>query len=68
MTLTERLDARERQIVQMLSDGRRVDEIAAAMSLAPKTVWFRLRLIRERLGITLTSQLIRFWQEEHPPK
>ncbi len=56
----ERLSSRERQVLQMLAEGHAVAEIAAALSLSPKTVeTYRTRTM-EKLGIRDFAGLVKF--------
>lgn len=56
----ERLSSRERQVLQLLSEGHSVAEIAATLSLSPKTVeTYRARMM-EKLGIYELAGLVRF--------
>lgn len=56
----ERLSSRERQVLQMLAEGHSVAEIAATLSLSPKTVeTYRARMM-EKLGIHELAGLVRF--------
>jgi DNA-binding NarL/FixJ family response regulator len=56
----ERLSSRERQVLQLLSEGHSVTEIAATLSLSPKTVeTYRARMM-EKLGIFDLAGLVRF--------
>lgn len=56
----DRLSSRERQVLQMLAEGRAVTEIAATLSLSPKTVeTYRARMM-EKLGIRDLASLVRF--------
>lgn len=56
----ERLSARERQVLQLLAEGHSVSEIAATLSLSPKTVeTYRARMM-EKLGIFELAGLVRF--------
>jgi DNA-binding NarL/FixJ family response regulator len=56
----QRLSARERQVLQMLAEGRSVAKIAKALSLSPKTVeTYRARMM-EKLDIGDLASLIRF--------
>ena len=51
------LTPRERQIVQLLVDGRTTRETAGALFLSPKTVEYHLRHVYTKLGITNRSEL-----------
>jgi DNA-binding NarL/FixJ family response regulator len=56
----ERLSSRERQVLQLLAEGHSVAEIAATLSLSPKTVeTYRARMM-EKLGIFELANLVRF--------
>jgi DNA-binding NarL/FixJ family response regulator len=56
----DRLSSRERQVLQMLAEGRAVTEIAMTLSLSPKTVeTYRARMM-EKLGIHDLANLVRF--------
>jgi len=56
----ERLSSRERQVLQMLAEGHVVTDIAATLSLSPKTVeTYRARMM-EKLDIHDFATLIKF--------
>jgi two-component system invasion response regulator UvrY len=56
----ERLSDREYQILRMIGSGRRVSEIAAALSLSVKTVsTYRARLL-EKMGMHTNAELTRY--------
>jgi DNA-binding NarL/FixJ family response regulator len=56
----ERLSSRERQVLQLLAEGHSVAEIAATLSLSPKTVeTYRARMM-EKLKIYELAGLVRF--------
>jgi DNA-binding NarL/FixJ family response regulator len=58
--LLERLSAREREVLQLLAEGRSGSEIAQRLSLSPKTVeTYRARLV-EKLGIRDVAGLVKF--------
>jgi DNA-binding NarL/FixJ family response regulator len=55
-----RLSAREREVLQLIAEGRTGAEIAERLALSPKTVeTYRARLI-EKLGIRDVAGLVRF--------
>ena len=59
-TPLESLSGRERQVLQMLAEGRSVPEIAALISISPRTVeTYRARLY-EKLGFSDMRELILF--------
>ena len=56
----ERLSSRERQVLQMIAEGHGVSEIAATLSLSPKTVeTYRARMM-EKLEIHDLATLVKF--------
>jgi DNA-binding NarL/FixJ family response regulator len=56
----ERLSSCERQVLQMLAEGRSVYDIACMLSLSPKTVeTYRARML-DKLGIRDLASLINF--------
>jgi DNA-binding NarL/FixJ family response regulator len=58
--LLEKLSAREREVLQLLAEGRTGAEIAARLSLSQKTVeTYRARLV-EKLGIRDVAGLVKF--------
>ena len=58
--LLERLSAREREVLQLLAEGRTGAEIAARLALSQKTVeTYRARLV-EKLGIRDVAGLVKF--------
>jgi DNA-binding NarL/FixJ family response regulator len=55
-----RLSTREREVLQLMAEGRTGTEIAQRLSLSPKTVeTYRARLV-EKLGIRDVAGLVRF--------
>jgi DNA-binding NarL/FixJ family response regulator len=58
--LLARLSAREREVLQLLAEGRTGAQIAERLSLSQKTVeTYRARLV-EKLGIRDLAGLVRF--------
>lgn len=56
----ERLSSRERQVLQMLAEGRPITDIAATLSLSPRTVeTYRTRMM-EKLAIRDVAGLVKF--------
>jgi len=61
----DRLSAREREVLQLVVEGRSSAEIAAAIHLSPKTVeTYRVRLMA-KLGVRDVPGLVRFAIEHH---
>jgi len=56
----EKLSSREREVLQLVVEGKSSSQIAAALSLSPKTVeTYRSRLM-QKLGITNVPGLVKF--------
>ena len=56
----DRLSARERQVLQLVAEGKPSAAIASALSLSPKTVdTYRSRLM-QKLGVENHTELIKF--------
>jgi DNA-binding NarL/FixJ family response regulator len=62
-----RLSHREREVLEFLAEGKSHKEIAAIMSISPKTIGtYRSRLLR-KLNLKTTADLIRY-AVDHAPK
>ena len=56
----DRLSARERQVLQLVAEGRTSAEIALIMNLSPKTIeTYRVRLMK-KLSVKNVAELIKF--------
>jgi DNA-binding NarL/FixJ family response regulator len=55
----EKLSAREFEVLELLVQGRTLDDIARQLSLNPKTVANHQSLIKQKLGVDSTAQLFR---------
>lgn len=53
------LTSREREVLQMLAEGRTAKEVAAALGLSPKTVAFHRSNVKRKLGLHKTVELIK---------
>ncbi len=56
----ERLTARQREVLQLIAEGQSGKEIAATLSLSPKTVEAHRAELMERLGIHGVAGLVRY--------
>ncbi len=54
------LTPRQREIVQLLAEGKSAKEIAAALDLSARTVEFHKYTVMEALGLANSAELIRF--------
>jgi DNA-binding NarL/FixJ family response regulator len=56
----QHLTDRQREVLQMLAEGRSMKEIAYVLQISHRTVRFHKHLIMQELGITTTSELVRY--------
>jgi DNA-binding NarL/FixJ family response regulator len=54
------LTPRQREVLQLLAEGRSAKEAAAILNLSPRTVEFHKYRIMEQLGLQTTAQLTQF--------
>jgi DNA-binding NarL/FixJ family response regulator len=59
-TSLERLTPRQREILQLLAEGRRMKEIARHLQLSVKTVETHRSQLMERLGLDDLASLVRY--------
>lgn len=58
-TRTQKLSAREREILRWVAAGHRLADVASTLNLSERTVENHLRRIRQRLRVATTAQAIR---------
>lgn len=63
--LRDVLTERQRDVLQLISEGRSSKEIAAALDISVRTVEFHRAQLMDRLGLRTTAELTR-WAIEHP--
>ncbi len=56
----KQLTSRQREVLQMLAEGRSMKEIAYVLEIAHRTVRFHKYQIMEELGITTNSDLVKY--------
>jgi DNA-binding NarL/FixJ family response regulator len=59
-----RLSPRERQILQLIAEGKSRKEVAYALSISEKTVAFHRTNLKHKLGLATTAQLTRYALDE----
>ena len=52
------LSSREREVLQLLAEGKSMKEVAAVLDISPRTVEFHKYRIMELLGVKTTAQLV----------
>ncbi len=56
----ERLTPRQREVLQLVAEGRSLKEIAAILGISVKTVEYHKRCIMDELGLRTTAELTRY--------
>ena len=59
-----RLSPREREILQLVSEGKSTKEIAQVLSISPKTVAFHKDNFKRKLGLRTTAELTKYALDE----
>lgn len=54
----ERLSAREREVFQLLAEGRSMKEIGARLGITPRTVAFHKYRLMDKLAVRSTAELV----------
>jgi DNA-binding NarL/FixJ family response regulator len=62
---TDGLSPRQREVVQLVAEGRSMKEVAAILSITPRTVAFHKYRVMEQLQVKTTAELIRFAVKHH---
>ena len=61
----EKLTDRQRQVLQLLAEGRSMKEVAYVLKMTPRTVAFHKYRIMERLRLRTNSDLVQYAIHEH---
>jgi DNA-binding NarL/FixJ family response regulator len=56
----DRLTVRQREVLQLLAEGKTMKHVASILSLTPRTVAFHKYRIMDTLGIESSAELVRF--------
>jgi DNA-binding NarL/FixJ family response regulator len=54
------LTSRQREVLQLVAEGKTTKEIAAALHISPKTVEFHRTSLMDELGVRTTAELTRY--------
>ena len=57
---TDRLTPRERQVVQLVAEGKSTKQIAAVLEITPKTVEFHRMRVMKKLNVHDVASLVRY--------
>jgi DNA-binding NarL/FixJ family response regulator len=59
------LTSRQREVVQLLAEGRSMKEVAALLNIAPRTVAFHKYRLMEQLHVKTSAELIQYAVKHH---
>jgi len=59
-TSTEELTARQREVLQLLAEGRLMKEVADILQVTPRTVAFHKYTMMEELGLKTSAELVQY--------
>jgi DNA-binding NarL/FixJ family response regulator len=62
---TKRLTRRQREVIQLLAEGKSMKEAAAILKLTPRTIAFHKYRVMEHLGFKNTASLIEYAIKNH---
>jgi DNA-binding NarL/FixJ family response regulator len=54
------LTPRQREVLQLVAEGKSTKEISAALNISPKTVEFHRNSLMDELGVRTTAELTRY--------
>jgi DNA-binding NarL/FixJ family response regulator len=61
----DKLTARQREVLQLLAEGKQMKEAAAILNLTPRTIAFHKYEIMEHLGLKTGAELVQYAVEHH---
>jgi DNA-binding NarL/FixJ family response regulator len=64
-TAGEVLTARQREVLQLLAEGKSMKEVGAVLNLTPRTVAFHKYRMMEQLNVKSTAELIQYALKHH---
>jgi len=59
------LTTRQREVLQLLAEGRSMKEVGAILDLTPRTVAFHKYRMMEQLSVKSTAELIQYAVKQH---
>ena len=59
------LTPRQREVLQLLAEGRSMKEVASLLNLTPRTVAFHKYRMMEQLGVKSTAELVQYAVKHH---
>jgi DNA-binding NarL/FixJ family response regulator len=61
----DKLTEREREVLQLLAEGRTMKEVAAVLQVTPRTVAFHKYEVMRRLGVRTGAELVQYAVKHH---
>jgi DNA-binding NarL/FixJ family response regulator len=61
----ERLTERQREVLQLLAEGKLMKEVGAILNMTPRTMAFHKYRIKEVLGVKSDAELVRYAVRNH---
>ena len=61
----DKLTDREREVLQLLAEGRTMKEVAAVLQVTPRTVAFHKYEVMRRLGVRTGAELVQYAVKHH---
>ena len=61
----EALTSRQREVLQLLAEGKSMKEVASTLNLTPRTVAFHKYRMMERLGVGSSAELVQYAVKHH---
>ena len=58
--VTEKLTMRQREVLQLLAEGRAMKEVADLLAVSPRTIAFHKYSIMEQLGVKTSAELVQY--------
>lgn len=65
LTTLKRLTARQREVLQLLGEGRTMREAAVMLDVTSRTVYFHKRCLMQKFGLKNYPDLVRLALREH---
>jgi DNA-binding NarL/FixJ family response regulator len=62
---THELTSRQREVLQLLAEGRSMKEVASFLNLTPRTVAFHKYRMMEQLKVKSTAELVQYAVKHH---
>src|SRR4029077_20844658 len=59
------LTARQREVLQLLAEGRSMKEVASVLNVTPRTVAFHKYRMMEQLKVKSTAELVQYAVKHH---